>query len=199
MHLASLGQMVERFLESLRVPASQYATLLIIVLAPASIVGVALLTKWLLRVGPRPMITEARIRVDPFDLPSGRRFRGSLVVANSGGKRCRLTAVQLLHQNMRFQISDIAAQVKVEMTRQYSGAVRIQLPSVIKAGRQETICFRGLHEVESFEALPESVVLEVAFNCEKKPIQYSLVHRLEVRTYGLYLFGSAKIREASTP
>lgn len=195
MHLASFGQILDWFVESLQ---GQHATLLIIVVALIAAVALVLFIRCLLQAAPRPTITEARIRVDSQDLPSFRRFRGSLIAANSGGKQCHMTTVQVLHENLRFQISDIADQPKTDLSLRGKGTIGIQLPSSIKNGREKTIFFLGSHNVETYEALPESLSLEVCFDCRKEPLRYNLVRKYEVKAYGLYLFGATKTRETST-
>ena len=185
-------------MESLLAFLGEYAILLAVVLAAGATVCVVLLARRFLQPCAQPSITEARIRIDPCDLPSFRWFRGSAVAVNNGRKRCHLTALYVLHEHLKFQISDITGRSKTDLTLQDKGPTGDRLPLSIKGNRRKTIFFRGLHEVETLEALPESLSLEVAFDCREGPLRYSLPRKSEIKVYGLYLFESTKIRETLT-
>jgi len=167
--------------------------------------GIALLSKanvcvrflagLFLRSAALPRITEARIRVDPFDLPSFRWFRGSLVVANNGHRRCLVTYLRVQDEKRQFQINNVAEKSEMDMTLWIKGHIRSLLPSPIDAGESRTLFFGGIHEVESLDELPETLSLEVSFDCRQEPLQCTLTRNADVEPYGLYIFGSARTRE----
>jgi len=150
-----------------------------------------------LRSSALPRITEARIRVDPFDLPSFRWFRGSLVAANSGHRRCLVTYLRVQEEKRQFQINNVAEKSEMDMTLWIKGHIRSLLPSPVEAGESRTFFFGGLHEVETLDELPESLSIEVSFDCRQEPLRCTLTRNAEVEDYGLYTFGSVKTRETA--
>ncbi len=149
----------------------------------------------LLRSGALPGITEARIRVDPFDLSSFRWFRGSLIVANNGSRRCVVTYLRVRNRKLQFQINTVTDQSEMDMTLWIKGRIKSLLPLSVEAGESKTIFFGGLHDVETLEDMPETLLLEVSFDSRKEPLQCKLTHNSDVHNYGLYTFGTARTRE----
>jgi len=151
-----------------------------------------------LRSAALPRITEGRIRVDPFDLPSFRWFRGSLVIANNGCRRCLVTYLRVQDEKRQFQINNVAEKSEMDMTSWIKGRIRSLLPSPVEAGESKTFFFGGIHEVEEFDGLPETMSLEVSFDCRQEPLRCTLTRNADVEPYGLYIFGSAKTRESTS-
>lgn len=156
---------------------------------------VKFLAGWFFRSAALPSIIEARIRVDPFDLSSFRWFRGSLIAVNNGCRRCLITYLSVRNEKRKFQINDVADKSEMDMTLWIKGRIRSLLPSPVEAGESRTFFFGGLHEVETLEDLPQTLSLEVSFDCMQEPLRCTLTRNTEVDSYGLYTFGSAKIRE----
>ena len=158
-------------------------------------VCLSVLAKWFLESTAVPDITEARIRVDPFDLPSFRWFRGSLIASNNGARRCIVTYLRVRNDKRQFQINTVAEQSEMDMTLWIKGRIKSILPSPVEAGESRTFFFGGIHEVERLEDLPETLWLEVSFDCRKEPIRCKLTLNSQVDSYGLYTFGNSKTRE----
>jgi len=184
-------------MQSLRALFSDYVIPLGITLWARANVCVRIMAGWVLRSAALPRITEARIRVDPFDLASFRWFRGSLVAANNGHRRCLVTYLRVRDEKRQFQINNVAEKSEMDMTLWIKGRIRSLLPSPVEAGETKTLFFGGLHEVEALEELPETLSLEVSFDCTQEPLRCTLTRSSEVEDYGLYTFGSAKTRETA--
>lgn len=135
-----------------------------------------------------PGIADCQIRIDPCDLSPCRFFAGSIVAANSGRKFCTLLSVQLTHERLKFEFSDITAHRNKEFAAPERGTVGIRLPVLIKAKEKKTIFFFGYHRIASVEELPENLFLDVVFGRRKVSQRYNLARALET-TYCLDLSG----------
>ncbi|MFH1717123.1 MAG: hypothetical protein ABIF19_07215, partial [Planctomycetota bacterium] len=161
-------------MQSLRALFCKYVIPLGIALSGGANVCVRLLAGWFLRSAALPRITEARIRVDPFDLPSFRWFRGSLIAVNNGRRKCLVTYLRVRDEKLGFQINNVAEQSEMDMTLWIKGRIKSLLPSPVEAGESITLFFGGLHEVETLDELPESLSLEVSFDCRQEPLRCTL-------------------------
>lgn len=181
----------------LRVLFREYAIPLGAALLSRANVCLRFLVGLFLRSAALPRITEARIRVDPFDLPSFRWFRGSVVAANNGHRRCLITYLRVQDEKRQFQINNVAEKSEMDMTLWIKGRIRSLLPSPVEAGDSRTLFFGGIHEVETLDELPETMSLEVSFDCRQEPLRCTLTRNVDVEAYGLYTFGAAKTREST--
>jgi len=109
-----------------------------------------------------------------------------------------VTYLRVRDEKRQFQINNVAEKSEMDMTLWIKGRIRSLLPSPVEAGETRTLFFGGLHEVETLEELPESLSLEVSFDCRQEPLQCTLTRNAEVDAYGLYTFGSVKTRETAT-
>ncbi|MEA3227149.1 MAG: hypothetical protein U9Q07_14465 [Planctomycetota bacterium] len=176
----SFEQISTWFMETLRPFVQEHAIVLSAILA-------ALLVLFLILklFRSKPGIADFQVRVDPCDLPPCRFFTGNIVATNRGRKRCNLVNVQLLHESLKFEISDITDRREKELTAPDRGIVGIQLPVSIKAKEEKKIFFFGYHRLATLEELPETLSLKITFNGRKRTYLYSLARALET-TYCLY-------------
>ena len=184
MHLASLQQIFDWFVKSLWPFLREYATLLTAIWAAAATIYGVFLTRKLLRAEVEPGITDAQVTVEPFDLPSFTFFKGSFVAVNSGRRRCNLTSVRVLHESLNFETTDITDQKTRDFTAKDKGTIGKQLPLSINRNKEKRIFFIGSHKVETLEELPETLSLEVTFDCSKEPLLYGMVRKSDTKIYG---------------
>jgi hypothetical protein len=185
MSLASLEQIFHWLAKSLWPSLQQYAIPITAIWAAAAAIYIILLMKRLLRSKAEPDITYVRIKIEPCDLPSFRYIQGSFIATNSGHKPCNITRVQVLHESMNFQISDISDEIREEITLQERGKIGIKLPSSIKGNKTKKFLFMGSHKIETIEELPENLSLEVTFNCRKEPFIHHMARESGTKNYVL--------------
>ncbi|MHC4426538.1 MAG: hypothetical protein ACYSYV_10625 [Planctomycetota bacterium] len=161
--------------------------LLTTILAAAAVIYGVLLTKRSLRTKAKPGITDAQARIDPGDLPSFRFLKGSFVAVNSGGKHCELMRVRLPHEDFNFEISDITDERTEDIAPHEKDKIGEQLPLSVNRNKTTRVFFFGLHDVETLEELPETLSLELAFDCRKEPLLYNMVRDSDTNKYALYL------------
>jgi hypothetical protein len=185
MLLASFEQISDWFVKSLWAILKEHATLLTTIWAAAAIACVIFLIRRLLPKA-NPGITEVQVRIDPCDLHSFRFYKGNCIIVNSGCKGCNLTGVQLLHESLNFETNYVIDESKRDLTGQDEGKIDEQLPLPINKNKKKRIFFTGSHEVETLEKLPQTLSLEVTFDCRKKPLLYSMVRKLNTKKYVLH-------------
>lgn len=173
-------------MKSLWLFLKEHVTLLTTIWAAATTLYGIFLTRRLLQTKAEPSITYAQINVEPFDLPSFRVFNGSFVAVNSGRKRCNLMWVQVLHESLNFDISNITDQRNRGLTAHDKCKIDEQLPLAINGNKTKRILFAGLHKVATYDELPETLSLKVTFDCRKEPVLLNLIRKLEIKKYGLY-------------
>jgi hypothetical protein len=187
MDAANLEQIFEWFVKSLWPFLKERAAPLTAIAAAAAVIYVVLLTRRSLRSKAKPGITDARAKANPGDLPSFRFLKGSFVAVNSGGKHCDLMRVRLLHENFNFEISDITDERTEDIAPHEKDKIGEQLPLSVNRNKTTRVFFFGLHDVETLAELPETLSLELTFDCSKEPLLYSLVRDSDTNRYALYL------------
>jgi hypothetical protein len=183
MSLASLEQIFIWLAKSLWPLLKQHVIPLTIIFLAAIAIYIVLLMRRLLQSKAEPDITYAHIKVEPCDLPSFRYMQGNFVTVNSGHKPCNLTQVQVLHESLNFEISDISDEIGEELTLQNKGKIGVKLPLVIYGNKTKRISFFGSHKIETIEELPDNLSLEVTFNCRKDPFVHSLHRESGTKNY----------------
>ena len=139
--------------------------------------------KKLFRSKAEPDITYAQIKIEPFDLPSYRYIQGSFIAVNSGHQPCSVMRVQVVHESLNFEISDISDEIREEINLRDRGKIGIQLPLQIKGNKTSQIFFIGSHKIETLEELPEKLSLEVTFDCRKEPFIHQMTRESGTKTY----------------
>ena len=91
--------------------------------------------------------------------------------------------VQVLHESLNFQISDISDEIREEIPLQNKGKIGMQLPFSINSNKTKRIFFIGSHTIETLEELPENLSLEITFDCRKEPIVHYLAHESGSKNY----------------
>jgi hypothetical protein len=185
MNLASLEKIFHWLAKSLWPLLKQYAIPLSTVWVAAAAIYIILLMKRLLRSKAEPDITYAHIKVEPCDLPSFRYIQGSFLAANSGHRSCNIIQVQVLHESLNFQISDISDETMEEINLQKKGKIGIKLPLSIYGNKTKKIFFIGSHKIETLEELPENLSLEVTFDCKKEPFVHHMGRESGTKNYVL--------------
>ena len=94
-----------------------------------------------------------------------------------------IMCVQVLHENLNFDISDISDETRENITLQNRGKIGKQLPLQINGNKTKKIFFIGSHKIETLEELPEEVSLEVAFDCRKEPLIHHMTRESGKKTY----------------
>jgi hypothetical protein len=140
-------------------------------------------TKKLFRSKAEPDITHVQIMVEPFDLPSFRFIQGSFIAVNSGQKSCNVKHVQVLHESLNFEISDISDEIREENPLRDRGKIGIKLPLLINGNKTKRIFFIGSHKIETLEELPEKLSLEVTFDCREEPFVNNITRKSGTKTY----------------
>jgi len=139
--------------------------------------------KKLFRSKAEPDITYTQIKIEPCDLPSYRFIQGSFVAVNSGHKPCRVMQVQVLHEILHFDISDVFDEIREDNPLRDRGKIGIQLPLQINGNKTKKIFFIGSHKIETLEELPEELSLEVTFDCRKEPLVHHMTRESGGKTY----------------
>ncbi len=181
MSSVSFEQISTWFMKTLWPFAQEHAAILIPALAILLVVLLFLIRRLSRSL---PSIFDSQIRIDPCDLPPCRFFTGSIVAINRGRRRCNLLDVQLVHESLKFEISDVTDQRNSELTAPERGIAGIQLPVSIKGKEGKKIFFFGYHRIATMQELPETLSLKVTFDRRKRTYLYSLVRALD-KTYCL--------------
>jgi hypothetical protein len=174
MNLASLEQIFSWLAKSLWPLLKQHVIPLTIICLAAVAIYIILLMRKLFQSKAEPDITYAHIKLEPCDLPSFRYMQGSFIAVNSGRKPCNIMRIQVLHENLNFEFSDISDEITEEITQQEKGKIGLKLPLVLYGNKTKRISFFGSHKIETIEELPDDLSLEISFDCKKEPF----VHRL---------------------
>ena len=183
MSLASLEQIFHWLAKSLWPLLKQHAIPITAIWAAAAAIYIILLMKKLFRSKAEPDVTYAQIKVEPFDLPSYRYIQGSFVAVNSGREPCNVMRMQVLHESLNFDISDISDEIREEITLRDRGKIGKQLPLQINGNKTKKIFFIGSHKIETLEELPEELSLEVTFDCRKEPLIHHMARESDKKTY----------------
>jgi len=183
MSTASLEQILHWLTKSLWPLLKQHALPITAIWAAVAAIYIIFKIKKLFRSKAEPDITYAQIKIEPFDLPSFRFIQGSFIAVNSGHKPCNVMRVQVLHESLNFEISDIFEETREEITLRDKGKIGIQLPLQIKGNKTSKIFFIGSHKIEILEELPEKLSLEVTFDCRKEPFVYLMTREAGKKTY----------------
>ena len=91
--------------------------------------------------------------------------------------------VQVLHESLSFEISDVFDEIREETPLRDGGKIGIQLPLQINGNKTKNIFFIGSHKIETLEELPEELSLEVSFDCKKEPRVKHLTRESGTKTY----------------
>jgi hypothetical protein len=183
MSIASLGQISRWLAKSLWPLLKQHAIPITSIWTAVATIYIIFKIKKLFRTKAEPDITYAHIKIEPFDLSSYRFIQGSFVVVNSGNKPCNVMHVQVLHESLNFEISDIADEVREEINMRDKGKIGIQLPLQINGNKTSKIFFIGSHKIETLEELPEKLSLEVTFDCRNEPFVHLMTRESGKKTY----------------
>ena len=183
MSFENLEQIFRWLAKSLWPLLKQHAIPITAIWAAAAAIYIIFLMKRLFRSKAEPDITHAQIKVEPCDLPSYRYIQGSFVAVNSGHKPCNVMHVQVLHESLNFEISDISDEIREEIALQDRGKVGKQLPLQINGNKTKRILFFGSHRIETLEELPEELSLEVTFDCRKEPLVQHMTRESGRKTY----------------
>ena len=183
MSLASLEQIFLWLAKSLWPLLKQNAIPITAIWAAVAAIYIILRTKKLFRSKAEPDITYAQIKIEPCDLPSFRYIQGSFIAVNSGGIPCNIMQVQVLRENLNFNISDISCEITEEITLKNRGKIGKQLPLSIDRNKTKRIFFIGSHKIETLEELPEELSLEVTFDGRKEPLIYRMTRESGQKTY----------------
>jgi hypothetical protein len=183
MSIASLEQIFRWLAKSLWPLLKQHAIPITAIWAAVAAIYIIFKIKRLFRSKAEPDITYAQIKIEPFDLPSYRFIQGSFVAVNSGHKPCNVMRVQVLHESLNFEISDISDEIREEITLRDRGKIGKQLPLQINGNKTKRIFFIGSHKIETLEELPEKLSLEVTFDCRKEPLVHHIVRESGTKQY----------------
>ena len=183
MSFTNLEQIFRWLAKSLWPLLKQHAIPITAIWAAAAAIYIILLMKKLFRSKAEPDITFTQIKVEPFDLPSYRFIQGSFVAVNSGHKPCNVMRVQVLHESLNFEISDVFDEIREETTLRDRGKIGIQLPLQINGNKTKRIFFIGSHKIETLEELPEELSLEVTFDCRKEPLVHHMTRKSGTKQY----------------
>jgi len=185
MSFANLEQIFRWLAKSLWPLIKEHAIPIAAIWAAAAAIYIILHIKKLFRSKAEPDVTYAQIKVEPFDLPSYRYIQGSFVAANSGHKPCNVMRVQVLHESLNFEISDIFDDIREETPIRDRGKIGIQLPLSINGNKTKKIFFIGSHIIETLEELPEELSLEVTFDCRKEPFVHHMARESGTKQYAI--------------
>ena len=182
MSLTSLEQISRWLAKTLWPLLKQHATLLVTIWSAAAAIYIILLLKKLFRSKAEPDVTYAQVKIEPCDLPSFRYIQGNFVAVNSGRTSCNVMRIQVLHESLNFDISDISDEIE-EITLQDRGKIGKLLPLQINGNKTKKIFFFGSHKIETLEELPEKLSLEVTFDCRKEPLIHHMARESGKKTY----------------
>ena len=181
--MASLEQIFHWLAKSLWPLLKQHAIPIAAIWIAAAAIYIIFKIKKLFRSKAEPDITYAQIKIEPFDLPSYRFIQGSFLAVNSGHQPCNVIRVQVLHESLNFEITDISDEVREQINMRDRGKIGIQLPLEIKGNKTSKIFFIGSHKIETPEELPEKLSLEVYFDCRKEPFVHLMTRESGQKTY----------------
>jgi hypothetical protein len=91
--------------------------------------------------------------------------------------------VQVLHESLNFDISDISDEIREENPLRDRSKIGKQLPLQINGNKTKKIFFIGSHKIETLEELPEELSLEVTFDCRKEPLIHHMARESGKKTY----------------
>jgi hypothetical protein len=183
MSTVSLEKMLRWLAKSLWPLLKQHAIPITAFWAAVAAIYIIFKMKKLFRTKAEPDITHAQIKIEPFDLPSFRYIQGSFIAVNSGHHPCNVMRVQVLHESLTLEISDISDEVREDINPRNRSKIGIQLPLQIKGNKTSQIFFIGSHTIETLEALPEKLSLEVTFDCRKEPLIHNMTREPDAKTY----------------
>ena len=183
MRLGSLEQIFNWLAKSLWPLLKQYTIPITSFWVAIAAIYIIFKIKKLFRSKAEADITYAQIKIEPFDLPSFRYIQGCFIAVNSGHQPCNVKQVQVLHENLNFEITDISDEVMDQINPREKGKIGIQLPLQIKGNKTSKIFFLGSHKIETLEELPEKISLEVTFDYIKEPLIQSMKHESGKKTY----------------
>jgi hypothetical protein len=183
MSFANLEQIFHWLAKSLWPLLKQHAIPLTAIWAAVAAIYIIFKIKKLFRSKAEPDITYAQIKIEPFDLPSFRFIQGSFIAVNSGRQPCNVTRVQVLHESLNFEISDISDEIREQINPREKGKIGIQIPLQIKSNKTSKIFFIGSHKIETLEELPEKLSLEITFDCKKEPFVHLMTRESGTKTY----------------
>lgn len=112
----------------------------------------------------KPGIADQKIIINLSDHGPYNAFIGSFIAVNGGPKLCSLQGVKVSMAGLTFEVDAIAERMVLEI--QELGRRSGELPMSITGYEQKTVSFRGTHNIRNKEALPQTLNLEVKFNCE---------------------------------
>lgn len=183
MCFASLEQIFRWLAKSLWPLLNQYVIPLTIICLAVVAIYIILLTRRLFLTKAEPDITHAHIKVEPCDLPSFRYIQGSFIAVNSGHKPYNITRIQIQHESLNFEISDICDEIREEITLQDKTKIGLKLPLVVNGNKTKRVLFFGSHKIETLEELPDKLSLEVTFDCRKEPFVHQLQRESNSKNY----------------
>ncbi len=183
MSLTSLEQIFRWLAKTLWPLLKQYAIPLTAIWAAVAAIYIIFKIKKTFRTKAKPDITYAQIKIEPFDLPSYRFIQGSFIAVNSGHQPCNVMQVQVLHESLNFDISDISDEIREENPLRDRGKIGKQLPLQINGNKTKKIFFIGSHKIETLEELPEGLSLEVTFDCRKEPLVQHMTRESGTKQY----------------
>jgi hypothetical protein len=94
--------------------------------------------------------------------------------------------VQLLHESLNFETNYVIDESKRDLTGQDQSKIDEQFPLPINKNKKKRFFFTGSHEVETLEKLPQTLSLQVTFDCRKKPLLYSMEREFNTKKYVLH-------------
>jgi len=183
MSIASLEQIFFRLAEFLWPLLKQHAIPIAVIWAAVAAIYIIFKIKKLFRTKAEPDITYAQIKIEPFDLPSYRFIQGSFIAVNSGHQPCSVMRVQVMHESLNFEITDITDEIRDQINPREKGKIGIQLPMEIKGNTTSKIFFLGSHKIETLEELPEKLSLEVTFDCREEPFVHIMTRETDKKSY----------------
>lgn len=183
MSFANLEQIFRWLAKSLWPLLKQHAIPITAIWAAVATIYIIFKIKKLFRSKAEPDITFVQIKVEPFDLPSYRFIQGCFVAVNSGHKPCNVMRVQVLHESLNFEISDIFDEIREETTLRDRGKIGKKLPMQVNGNKTKQIFFIGSHKIETLEELPEGLSLEVTFDCRKEPLVQHMTRESGTKQY----------------
>jgi len=124
----------------------------------------AWLTKKILRSKAKPSIADAKITVNTSEFAPYNVAAVSFVAANRGSKPCNLRSVQVLAPDLTFSVVAVTDERVLETTD--LGKISGKLPMLIDGCKEKTVSFRAEHNIKGRKALPQTLVVEVKFDCK---------------------------------
>lgn len=135
---------------------------------PVGTVFMAILTAWLtkkiLRSKAKPSIADTKITVNTSDFGPYNAAAASFVAVNRGSKPCNLRSVQVLATDLTFRVVAVTDERVLQPTD--LGRISGKLPMSIDECKEKTVSFRAEHNIKGRNALPQTLVVEVKFDCK---------------------------------